>query len=138
MKFKSLSESAFWGEYNKSFAKVDVPTEADKDALRKRISCLQQALVDSLSEAFEEYDDFEIGADFDYCFHVCGGIYSENTICRTLVEKIHSALDTDSEPSIWTFHASVETKKFNSQFYVRNGTLVFPKNGPDFSLLMKR
>jgi hypothetical protein len=49
---------------------------------------------------------------------------------------ITKALNTDSDPSCWTFHAAVETKEIDGQFYVRDGEVVFPDDGPDFSKLM--
>lgn len=136
MKFKKLPEHRFWLKYQKGFSPVDVPTDADKEALRKRISSLQAALVEQLSKEFEEESDFAIGWDFNYCFHVCGGIYTDSTIGRTLLECIQSALNTDSDPSSWTFHAAVETEGIAGQFYVRAGEVVYPDDGPDFSKRM--
>jgi hypothetical protein len=136
MKFTKLPSNRFWSEYKKSFAKVAVPTERDKEALRNRISCLQQALVKELSKSFAEDEDFAIGWDFNYCYHVCGGVFSDSTISRKLLRGIVKALSTDSDPSCWTFHATVEAQEIDGQFYVRNGEVVFPGDGPDFSKLM--
>ena len=136
MKFRKLPEDQFWLEYKKAFVEVDVPTEADKEALRNRISCVQQALVTHLSEHFEEEEDFAIGWDFNYCYHVCGGIYSDSTVGQKLLEGIVVAMNTDSDPSCWTFHAAVEAEGIDGQFYVRDGEVVFPDNGPDFEKLM--
>jgi hypothetical protein len=138
MKFIALPEEQFWVEYNKGFEMVEVPTEEDKERLRYRISCLQQALVDQLSSTFEEYDEFAIGWDYDYRYFVCGGVYGDATVSPKLLEGIGRALATDPEPNVWTFHAAVEAPSIDGQFFVRNGEVVFPENGPDFSSLLQK
>lgn len=115
---------------------MDVPTAADKEALRSRISCLQQALIDRLSVFLEERKDFAIDWDFDYYYHVCGGIYTEAAVSRNLLEGITAALATDLEPMVWTFHAAVETDGVDGEFFVRNGEVVYLDDGPDFLELM--
>ncbi len=116
-------------EFDKHYNTVCTPLELDKEAeeeLRDRISCLQQALVDQLSCFLEEDEDFEIGWDFDYSYHACGGIYSKKALRERLLKAILEAIAADVEPSAWTVHFVVETDDLESEFFVRDGDVFVP------------
>lgn len=138
MEFRPVSKDEFWRDYQKAFEKVDVPTEADEDALRERIFGLQEELVKNLGAKWKKGKDFEIEDDYDFWFHVCGGIYSRRSVCADLLKQVRKALATDATPEIWTFHAAVESPWIDGQFFVRGETVVFPDDGPDFGRLLRR
>lgn len=138
MKIRRVPKKQFWEEYKRAFAAVDVPTEAAQAALRRRIYSLQDAISDFLSQRWKKEDDFEIGDDYNYCYHVCGGVYSNRVVCADYLKRVSSALRTDPEPEIWTFHTAVETGKIDGQFFMRNGEIVCPDAGPNFAQLLNR
>ena len=129
--FSILPEPEYEAEYGKGFEKLDVPTDADKDRIRVAIRTTQQLIVEQLESKWKTEDDFEVGFDFDYCYHVCGGIYSDRIISPTHLEAIASALAAAPEPTKWTYHTSCEAENVDGEFFIRNGVVFLPETSPD-------
>lgn len=134
--FSVLPTKEYYAEYMKAFTPVDVPSEVDKERLRDAIQTTQKLVVDALDGKWDEVDDYEVGWDFDYCYHVCGGIYSDRIVCPEYLLKIASALDSAPQPEKWTYHTACESEKINGQFFIRNRVVYLPDSSPP-ALLMK-
>ena len=130
IKFTILPEAEYDAEYTKAFNKVDVPTDADKERLREAIQTTQQLVVDQLESKWETEDDFEVGWDFDYCYHVCGGIYSDRIICPAYLNALAAALAAAPEPAKWTYHTACEAEEIDGEFFIRDGTVYVPNTSP--------
>lgn len=131
--FIVLTQDDFDAEYKKAFTPVDVPTEADKELLREAISTTQQLVVDALKSKWTEPDDFEVGWDFNYCYHVCGGIYSDRIVCPEYLHAIVKALASAQTPGKWTYHTVCETENYDSEFFVRDGSVYLSNESePEF------
>ena len=124
--FSILPSGEYDAEYKKAFAPEDVPTDADKNRLRKAIRTTQQLVVDALDAKWEKEDDYEVGWDFNDCYHVCGGVYSERILCTEYLQAIASALASAPEPSKWTYHTDCEADGIYGEFFIRDGVAYFP------------
>ena len=120
MRFRKLPIDQFWEEYYLAFEEVDVPTEADKDRLRDRIFSIQEKVDTSLGEKWTKESDYEVGDDYNYCYHVCGGVYSSRTLCADYVRRVVDALSQDEDPSIWTYHTCVEDCLFDGNQFLHS------------------
>jgi hypothetical protein len=138
MNIRALQEEEYEKLYNKAFEKVDIPTDEIKEALRVRISSLQQAVVERLGEKWKEGKDFEVAWDLNYWFHVCGSICAKRVACADYVHRIIDALNTDRSPECWTYHTAIELWRLRWEFFIRNGDIFYPDDGPDFSRLLTR
>lgn len=139
MRFRKLPEEQFWKEYKLAFEEIHIPTENDQDRLRERIYSLQDKIAESLSERWDSDKHFSVGEDYDNCYHVCAGIYSTRLLCADYVRRVTSALASDAEPEVWTFHTSVEDCIVDGyQFYIRNGEVTFPDDSPLLPFLLRR
>ncbi|MEW4563022.1 hypothetical protein AB1K70_10880 [Bremerella sp. JC770] len=129
MRFMVLVGDDFKVEYHKAFKKLDLATEGAKERFREEISRIQEGIESALGDRWQKAEDFEVGYDYDYCYHVCGGIYSNTILCeeyvRTLVETLHG-FDPDG---LWTYHTSCEfppadgtdEKWWFGEMFVRDG-----------------
>lgn len=121
--FSILPEAEFQAEYEKAFEAVDVPTEADQERFRKAIFSTQQLIVEALQEKWTKVEDYEVGWDFNYCYHVCGGIYSDRISCPAYVQAIAGALAAAPSPERWTYHTVCEADHYDGEFFVRDGVV---------------
>lgn len=133
---KRVTQAEFDSEYNKAFTPVSVPSDDDKESLREAISTTQQCVVDALKASWVESDDFYVGWDFNYCYHVCGGIYSDRIVCPEYLLAVDAALKAAPFSDRWTYHTACETDSYNGEFFIRNGTL-FISEDSDPVLLVK-
>ncbi len=108
MKYIVLDKDAFCAEYHKAFEKVNVQTEGEKDAFRKQVFSVQGAVEDALKQKWKVPDDFQVGWDFNYCYHTCGGVYSERIFCPDYIETIGSAIESVDPEGRWTYHTACE------------------------------
>jgi hypothetical protein len=108
MKYVVLTEDDFVTEYHKAFQKQDLPKEADKERFREEVFAVQGAVEDALKAKWKQQDDFAVGWDFNYCYHTCGGIYSDRTFCKAYVETIGKALKSVDPEGRWTYHTVCE------------------------------
>jgi hypothetical protein len=138
MNIIALPTSAFWAQYSESAPLLTPASDVDKEGMRRRISSLQQALVQCLSHYWQEGTDFEVSWDYDYRFHVCGGIYTEAPVCAEYLSQVQAALLTDSDYRTWTYHTAVETATTRGQFFIKGETVYYPDDGPDFTKLLSR
>lgn len=134
MNFTVLPEDAFTAEYHKAFRKLDLATEAEKAAFREEVFTIQGAVLAALERKWKEEDDFAVGWDFDYCFHTCGGIYSDRIFCNDYVVAVRDALQSVDGPGRWTYHTvceilvapdaktAGEAIEDRGEFFLRNGT----------------
>lgn len=121
--FVILPQKEFDAEYKLAFTPVEVPTDADKDRLREAIQTTQQLVVDALKTNWSDPDDYEVGWDFDYCYHVCGGIYSDRIVCPEYLLAIMNALASAPTPDKWTYHTACEADHFDGEFFIRDGSV---------------
>lgn len=103
-----LNEGEFKIEYEKAFKEVLLASEREKEAFRSQIFDVQTAVEEALAAKWEKETDFEVTVDFDYCFHTCGGIYSERIICPQFVHSVLGALKNVDPKGQWTYHSVLE------------------------------
>jgi hypothetical protein len=108
MRYVVLPDADFEKEYHKAFQKQKLETETDKKQFRDAVFTVQGAVEDALKAKWEKADDFEVGWDADYCYHTCGGIYSDRVFCKDYVETIASALKSVDAEGRWTYHTVCE------------------------------
>lgn len=108
MKYVILKDEDFTTEYHKAFQKQEMETEADQTRFRDAVFSVQGAVEDALKSKWQKPDDFEVGWDFDYCYHTCGGIYSDKIFCKDYVETIGNALRSVDAEGRWTYHTVCE------------------------------
>ena len=134
MKYVVLNDSDFATEYRKAFQKQDLATEADQAQFRDQVFAVQGAVEDALKAKWNKADDFEVGWDFNYCYHTCGGIYSDRIFGQSYVETIGKALKSVDPEGRWTYHTAceiivnpegktpAESTEDRGEFFVRGGT----------------
>ena len=93
-------------------------------------------IADTLSVRWLDQDDFAVGWDFNYCHHVCGGIYSDRIVCPEYLHAIIVALAAAPMPDKWTHHTACETDTFDGEFFIRDGA-VFLSDETEPGLLAK-
>jgi len=108
MNYVVLEQSDFDIEYHKAFETLDLKTEPEKQRFRDVITEVQDAVEAALGKKWKKPDDFEVGWDFNYCYHACGGIYSERVFCQDYVTTVHAALQTVDKRRVWTYHTVCE------------------------------
>jgi hypothetical protein len=121
MKWHILEPEQYNRELNLGCAQAIVSSEIEKEKFRNSIFTTQKLIEDALLAKWKREDDFEIGWDFDYCYFVCGGVYSREMIGPDYVATVLKALKSAPEPHKWTFHSTCELNEFDSEFFVRNG-----------------
>ena len=136
MKFTALSVQAYYVRYEKAFSKLEFTTEEEKEAFRKRVFSLQGAVDERLKKGWDSAGDFEVGWDFDYYAHVCGGVYSEQILTPEYLSAIVEAIGTDEQPALWVYHTAVEADSVEGEFFVTTDEVVYPDDGPDFEKLL--
>ena len=134
--FSILERTEYDAEYKKAFTPVEVSTDSDKDQLRDAIQTTQQLIVDALAAKWKKEDDYQVGWDFNYCYHVCGGIYSDSILCPDYLDSIAAALANAPDPSKWTYHTACEAGGIYGEFFIRNGVAYLPDDS-DPELLAK-
>jgi hypothetical protein len=128
MRYVVLQDNDFTTEYLKAFQKQNLPTEADKKQFRDEVFTVQGAVEDALKAKWDKEDDFAVGWDFDYCYHTCGGIYSDRIFCKAYVETIGNALKSVDADGRWTYHTvceviiNSEEVENRGEFFVRGDT----------------
>jgi hypothetical protein len=108
MHYQVLEDEDFRTEYFKAFEKQNLATEAEQERFRDEVFRVQGAVVDALKLKWQEKDDFEVGWDFNYCYHTCGGIYSDRIFGQAYVETIGEALKSVDPARRWTYHTVCE------------------------------
>jgi hypothetical protein len=108
MKYAVLNERDFTAEYHKAFQKQSLETEAERERFRDEVFAVQGAIEKTLLTKWKKTDDFEVGWDFNYCYHTCGGIYSERIFCPDYLATIHRALQSVDANGLWTYHTACE------------------------------
>jgi hypothetical protein len=117
MRFVVLNQDAFDREYRKAVADADVPSDADKERFRDTLFGVRGAVEEALAAKWQKVvykvglrptGDFEVGWDFDYCFHTCGGIYSETVFCSDYVNTVADALASVDPKGEWVYHTVCE------------------------------
>ncbi len=108
MKFEVLEEEDFKKEYHKAFQKEILENEDEKERFRDEVFSVQGAVEESLQAKWNKVDDFEVGWNFDYCYHTCGGIYSDRIFCEDYVKTIGKALSSVDSKGRWTYHTVCE------------------------------
>ena len=108
MKYVVLEIDAFTPEYHKAFQKLNLATETAKEEFRNEVFTVQGAVEEALQRKWKKVDDFEVGWDFDYCYHTCGGIYSNRVFCKDYVNTILDALRSVDILGRWTYHTVCE------------------------------
>ena len=136
MKFTALPSEAYYERYDKAFSKLEFDSEEAREAFRKRVFSLQGAVDERLKQKWDSDDDFEVGWDFDYCAHICGGVYSEQILTPDYLSAIVEALGTDEQPSLWVYHTAVESDSHEGEFFITTDEVVYPDDGPDFEKLL--
>jgi hypothetical protein len=133
MNYVVLEDEEFTAEYRKAFQKQNFETEADKERFRDEVFTVQGAVEDDLKKKWEVGDDFEVGWDFNYCHHTCGGIYSDRIFCKDFVLAIRDALQSVDQDGRWTYHTvceievnpegktAAESMEDRGEFFVRDG-----------------
>ena len=86
-----LDAEAYIAEYDKALTQVSIPDEASKEMLCISIATTQKLIEDALAVKWKKVDDFEVGWDFDDCYHVCGDVYSDVIISPHYVQTIVDA-----------------------------------------------
>jgi len=108
MKFIVFSNDDFDVEYRKAFEKIDLPTAADEERFQEEITQIQEAIESALNERWQQNEDFEVGSDFDYCYHTCGGIYNNSIFSEEYVCTVIETLKRCDPNGVWTYHTSCE------------------------------
>jgi hypothetical protein len=112
MKYVVLEKNEFYDEYRKAFHQLTLETEPDKQRFRDEITKVQDTVEAELKKKWQKPDDFEVGWDFDYCYHTCGGIYSERVFCKDYVMTVQAALQSVDKEGLWTYHTACEIVAF--------------------------
>ncbi len=63
---------------------------------------LEDLLRKTLSQHWLRPEDFEVGADENIAFTLCGGLYSERILCRTYFDVLHQVIRTSAMRARWT------------------------------------
>jgi hypothetical protein len=133
MQFTVLNEDDFRKEYHKAFEKQELTTEAEKERFRNEVFTVQGAVEEALKRKWKPIDDFEVGWDFNYCYHTCGGIYSHEIFCHDYVATVLAALRSVDPDGRWTYHTvceiivnpdgktAAEAMEDRGEFFVRGG-----------------
>ena len=108
MKYAVLNDNDFTAEYRKAFQLQNLTTEREQKRFRDEVFSVQGAIEEALLKKWKKVDDFEVGWDFNYCYHTCGGIYSERIFCRDYVATIHQAFQAVDPNGLWTYHTACE------------------------------
>lgn len=145
MKYIVLENDDFTAEYHKAFQAQDLQSEPEKKRFRDELFGVQGAVEEALKENWQQPVDFEVGWDFNYCYHTCGGIYSDRIFCKDYVETISAALQSVDKNGLWTYHTACEiivnpraltigeSMEVRGEFFVRgdrcyiNGSTMKPK-----------
>jgi hypothetical protein len=134
MKYVVLDNNDFTNEYHKAFQLQNFESEADKSRFRDAVHSVQGAVEELLKAKWKKQDDFEVGWDFEYCYHTCGGIYSDRVFCKAYVDTIGKALQSVDKEGRWTYHTAceiivnpdgktaAESIEDRGEFFVRNNT----------------
>ncbi len=135
MKFVVLYKDTFTSRYHRAFEKQEFCDEAEQAAFRERVFEVRGAVEDALARKWKEPDDFQVGWDFDYWHHTCGGIYSEGIFCRAYVSSVLRALKSIDPIGEWTYHTTCEiatnhpnpktasdAMEMRGEMFFRNGT----------------
>lgn len=107
-KFVVLGKRAFQREYTTAFRKLDLKTERAQKRFRDEVFTVQSALERALKRRWEKEVDFEVGWDFNYCYHTCGGIYSRSIWSPDYVRTVIRTLDRVDPKGLWTYHTACE------------------------------
>ena len=108
MQFVVLDQDAFTEEYHKAFQKQVLETERTREQFREEVFSVQGAIEEALKRKWKPADDFAVGWDFNYCYHTCGGIYSEDIFCDDYVAELRHALRSVDPEGRWTYHTVCE------------------------------
>jgi hypothetical protein len=131
--FVVLSSDAFQSEHHKAFDKQDLKNETDRERFRSQVFSVQGAIDEALKSRWKEDDDYAVAWDFNYCFHTCGGIYSDRVFCEDYVRTIREALRSVDPEGVWTYHTvceiivnpngktAGEMTEDRGEFFVRSG-----------------
>jgi len=134
LKFVVLRADAFRAVYHKAFKELKLETEADKKTFLDELRKVQSAVERALRRNWKKVDDFEVDDDFLYCYHTCGGIYSDRIFCKAYVTTIRDALQSVDSHGRWTYHTACEilvnpgakttgeAVEIRGEFFVRSGT----------------
>lgn len=108
MQYVVLSEDLFKQEYHKAFEKQELAGEVAKSRFRDEVFEVQGTVEEALLRQWKKPDDFEVGWDFDYCYHTCGGIYSDRIFCPEYVLSVAEAVRSVDPTGRWTYHTVCE------------------------------
>jgi hypothetical protein len=133
VQFIVLNEDDFKQEYRKAFQKQELNTEAEREQFRDEVFSVQGAVEEALTRKWKPTDDFAVAWDFNYCYHTCGGIYSEEIFCAEYVATVLDALRSVDPEGRWTYHTvceitvnpagktPAESTEDRGEFFVRGG-----------------
>lgn len=127
VQYAVLEKDHFILEYHKAFEKLNLQSEAQQKSFRDQVFAVQGAVEKALRRKWKPTNDFEVGWDFNDCYHTCGGIYSESIFCREYVETVANTLQSLDPEGRWTYHTACEicvdgSVESRGEFFVRGGT----------------
>src|SRR5262245_14517614 len=108
VRYVTLDEEAFRQEYRKAFQRVDVRDKTEEDRFRHAVRSVQGAVEEALLKKWTATDDFQVGWDFSYCYHTCGGIYSERIFCADYIQTLVDTMRSIDGAGRWTYHTCCE------------------------------
>jgi hypothetical protein len=138
MRYVVLSPEEFKREYMQAFEEVTLASEAEQKTFRDLVFSVQGEVLEALKAKWKENDDFQVGWDFNYCRHACGGIYSDAIFSRDYVETVAAALNRVDSQGVWTYHTVAEIivnpegktlgemTEDRGEFFIRGNTCFVP------------
>ena len=129
-----LDDQAFKDEYHKAFDRVELANDVAQEQFRELVFEIQGRIVEALKSLWTEGEDFQVGWDFNYCRHACGGICSESIFCKRYVEAIVTAIASVDQGADWTYHTvceivvnpagatAEEASEDRGEFFIRGNT----------------
>lgn len=129
-RFAVLDHAEFQAAYDKAFVIREFSSDSEKEAFREKLFAVRETIVNALERMWDSPQDFETAWDFDYCCHLCGGIYSERIFCRDYVETLLAAMNGADPDGVWTYHAvcEIETDRLPAEdfgeMFFRGGVCV--------------
>ena len=117
--------------------KIEPPsrTEREKELFRKKLFAAQGAVEDALNELWNDGSSFKVGWDFDYCYSLHGGIYSDKIFCPAYAATVATALCSVEDSDRWVYHTVCEIEvnpngktaaeciEYRGQFYITNSAV---------------
>jgi hypothetical protein len=70
----------------------------------------EKEIRDALSRHWRENVDFEVGADGNIAFTLCGGIYSSRIVCFEYLNLLHKVLQTTRMRDRWAYATAIELR----------------------------